>query len=160
MLESFSIVNTTDPADGRTPTGFHDIEVHDGYVWVLDFWSDRIYRVYPSQVLDENSVVIAEQGHSDFNIPVPDNIPNSGTNCDTQATCLGGGSLTFANSFFWNASAETDDIIKLDPVDGGNLESENTLSTVPFPSPVGMTYDGTNFWIVDWQSNTINRVRP
>lgn len=163
VLESFSIVNTTDPADGRTPNTYQGIEYHDGYIWVLDYGTDRVYRVYPQQVLDDDGVtVLANQGESDFNIPIPDNLPNSVTSpdCSTQAKCTGGGALTFANNFFWNSSPVTDDIIKLDPVDGDNLESENTLSDLAFPSPTGITFDGTNFWIVDRQSNTVKRVRP
>ena len=160
VLETLTISNS-ESTGVPTPTGYQGIATHNGYLWVVDVWSDRIYRVYPDTVYDEDGVtVLHNPGDSDFNIPIPDNIPNGLAFCDTQATCRGGGSLTFARNFFWNASPVTDDIIKLDPVDGDNLETENTLSTMPFPSPLGMTFDGTHFWIVDWQSNTINKVLP
>ncbi|WP_197474975.1 DUF5011 domain-containing protein, partial [Oleiphilus sp. HI0079] len=160
VLETLTISNS-EATGVPSPTGYQGIATYNGYLWVVDVWSDRIYRVYPETVFDEDEVtVLNNPGDSDFNIPIPDNIPNGLPFCDNQATCRGGGSLTFARNFFWNASPVTDDIVKLDPVDGDNLETENTLDTMPFPSPLGMTFDGTHFWIVDWQSNTINKVLP
>jgi Bacterial surface protein, Ig-like domain len=158
VLGTLTINNTS--GDGRVPTGYQGVVSHDGYIWVLDFWTDRIYRVYPETVLDTDGLtVLHNPGDSDFNLPIPDNLTGTPP-CDTQATCLAGGGLTFAGNFFWNASPVTDDIIKLDPIDGDNLESENTLSGLTFPSPQGITFDGTHFWIIDWQSNTINKVLP
>jgi len=160
ILQTIQISNS-EPSGVPTPTGYQGIVTHDGYLWVLDQWSDRIYRVYPETVYDEDGFTILKNpGDSDFNIPVPDNLPNGLPFCDTQNSCRAGGSLTFARNFFWNASPVTDDIIKLDPVDGDNLESENTPQDNEYPAPLGMTYDGTHFWIVDWQSNTINKVLP
>jgi len=147
VLSSFSISNIS--GDGRTPSTPQGITYHDGKLYIVDFGTDRIYRTYPEDVLDTDDItVLFTAGESDFNIPLTD----SGTDGPT------GGGLTFANTFLWSSSPITDQIIKLDPVDGGNLESENTLSTVAFPSPSGITFDGTYFWIVDWQSNTINKV--
>jgi hypothetical protein len=154
----FTITNTS--GDGRIPTGYQGIVSHDGYIWVLDYWTDRIYRVYPKTVLDDDGItVLHSRGDSDFNLPIPDNAATPPCAPAVGGVC-GGGSLTFAQNYFWNASPVTDDIIKLDPVDGDNLESENTLSNLTFPSPTGITYDGTYFWIVDWQSNTLNKVLP
>jgi len=147
VLSSFSISNIS--GDGRTPTTPQGITYHDGKLYIVDFGTDRIYRTYPKDVLDTDEITILfTAGESDFNLPLTD----SGTDGST------GGGLTFANNFLWNSSPITDQIIKIDPVDGDNLESENTLSTVAFPSPNGITFDGTYFWVVDWQSNTINKV--
>lgn len=168
ILESFSINNIT--GDGRTPTTPQGIAYHDGYLWVLDFGTDRIYRVYPEDVLDEDGVtVLFNAGDSDFNIPVTDT-DNPPLNSDGNPipTCgaipagqyCGGGGLTFAENFLWNSSPITDDIIKIDPVDGDNMESENALASLAFPAPTDMAHDGTNFWILDWQQNNITRVRP
>lgn len=147
VISSFVINN--EAGDGRVPTSPQGIATHDGYLWITDFGTDRIYRVYPTDVYDEDGITLLfSAGDSDFNIPVTDNGPDIPT----------GGGLTFAENFLWSASPVTDDIIKIDPVDGDNLESENIFSGGPFPSPSGITFDGTFFWIVDWQSNTINKV--
>jgi len=147
VLSSFTISNIS--SDGRLPTTPQGITYYDGKLYIVDFGTDRIYRTYPEDVLDSDNVtVLFSAGESDFNLPLADN----GTNGPT------GGGLAFAKNFLWNASPITDDIIKIDPVDGDNLESENTLATAAFPSPTGIAFDGTYFWIVDWQSNTINKV--
>src|SRR5690606_2052967 len=109
-------------------------------------------------------------GDSDLNIPLTDAdnppINSDGVPIGTCASAIpagqycGGGGITFALNYLWNASPITDNIIKIDPVDGDNLESENALASLAFPSPTDMAYDGTSFWIVDWQSNTINKVLP
>lgn len=147
VLSSFPINNIT--GDGRAPTTPQGITFHNGYLYIVDFGTDRIYRTYPEDILDTDGLTILNSaGDSDFNIPLADN----------GANITGGGGLTFAKNFLWNASPISDDIIKVDPVDGDNLESENTLAGLVFPSPTGMTFDGTHFWIVDWQSNTISKV--
>ena len=148
VLTSFTINNTS--GDGRTPSTPQGMTYYDGYLWIVDAGTDRIYRVYPHDVLaDDDITVLHNAGDSNFNIPLTDN--------DTNHPVTGGG-LTSANNFLWNASPVTDDIIKLDPVDGDNIETEVTLSTLAFPSPHGITYDGTYFWIVDRQTNTLNKV--
>ena len=166
----FSINNLT--GDGRSPTTPQGIAYHGGFLWVSDFATDRIYRVYPETVYDTDDVtVLFNPGDSDLNIPLydandpPINSDGSAiTSCFTNASGVnqycGGGGLTFARNYLWNASPVTDDIIKIDSVDGDNLETENTLAGLQFPSPTDITYDGRHFWIVDWQSNTINEVLP
>ncbi|MFV1872539.1 MAG: immunoglobulin-like domain-containing protein [Oleiphilus sp.] len=169
ILSSFTINNTL--TDGRLPSTPQGITYYNGQLYIVDFASDRIYRTFPSQVLDADEVtVLFEAGDSDFNIPLTD-ADNPPINSDGIAigTCssatpagqyCGGGGITFAENFLWNASPITDDIIKIDPVDGDNLETENALASLAFPAPTDMTYDGTYFWIVDWQTNTINKVLP
>lgn len=174
VLKSLSINNVS--GDGRTPTSPQGITTHDGYLWVVDFGTDRIYRVYPEDVYDDmgtadtsDDTLLFSAGDSDLNIPLADTdnppINSDGTPIPTCGASpagqyCGGGGLTFAENYLWNASPITDDIIKVDPVDGDNLESENALASLAFPSPTDMTYDGSNFWIVDWQTNTISKVRP
>lgn len=169
VLSSFSINNEV--ADGRLPVTPQGITYYNGQLYILDFATDRIYRTYPAEVLAEDEVtVLFSPGDSDLNIPVADAdnppINSDGIPIGTCASAVpagqycGGGGLTYARNFLWNASPITDNIIKIDPVDGDNLESENTLATLAFPSPTDMAYDGTFFWIVDWQSNTINKVLP
>lgn len=170
VLAQFSINNVS--GDGRTPQTPQGIAYHSGFLWVVDFGTDRIYRVYPETVYDEDDVTILfNPGDSDLNIPLVDaNDPPINSDGNAIGSCFsdsngdrhycGGGGLTFALNYLWNASPLTDDIIKVDPVDGDNLETENTLAALAFPSPTDMTYDGSHFWIVDWQSNTINEVLP
>ncbi len=169
IVTSFTINNVS--GDGRTPTTPQGITYHDGYLWIVDFGTDRIYRVYPQDVYDTDEVTLLfSAGDSDFNLPIADtDAPPINSDGNPIGTCAsatpagqycGGGGLTFAENFLWNASPVTDDIIKIDPVDGDNLESENALAALAFPSPTDMTFDGTFFWIVDWQSNTINKVLP
>ena len=175
ILSSFTVNNTL--TDGRLPTTPQGITFHDGQLYIVDFATDRIYRTYPSDVIDDqgtsdpsDDVTLFFAGDSDFNIPLTD-ADNPPFNSDGVAigSCssavpagqyCGGGGLTFAENYLWNASPITDNIIKIDPVDGDNLESENALANLAFPSPTDMAYDGTYFWIVDWQTNTINKVRP
>lgn len=169
VLTSFTITNET--SDGRIPTTPQGITYYNGQLYILDFATDRIYRTYPNEVLDsDDTTILFSPGDSDFNIPLTD-ADNPPINSDGVAigTCssalpagqyCGGGGLTFAQNFLWNASPITDNIIKIDPVDGDNLESENALAALAFPSPTDMAYDGTYFWIVDWQTNTINKVLP
>lgn len=166
----FSISNVT--GDGRNPTTPQGIAFHGGYLWVADFGTDRIYRVYPDTVYDtDGTTILFNPGDSDLNIPLADaNDPPINSDGNAIGSCFrntagqrqycGGGGLTFARNYLWNASPVTDDIIKIDPVDGDNLETENTLAGLQFPSPTDITYDGRHFWIVDWQSNTINQVLP
>jgi hypothetical protein len=169
IITSFTINNEV--ADGRTPTTPQGITYYNGHLYILDFATDRIYRTYPAELLDEDEVsILFSPGDSDLNIPVADAdnppINSDGVPVGTCASAIpagqycGGGGLTYAKNFLWNASPITDDIIKIDPVDGDNLESENTLANLAFPSPTDMAYDGTFFWVVDWQSNTINKVLP
>lgn len=149
MLSSFTISNTS--GDGLTPTTPQGIAYHNGYLYIVDFGTDRIYRTLPEDVFAADGVTITHAaGESNFNIPIIDN----GTTGPT------GGGLTFASNFLWNASPVTDDIIKIDPIDGDTLEAENTLSTALVPSPSGIAFDGTYFWIIDWRTNTINKVLP
>ena len=169
VVSTLTINNVS--GDGRTPVSPQGIAVYGGYLWVLDWASDRIYRVYPSDVYDsDGSTLLFNAGDSDFNIPIDDTddpplnsdgspVPSCGGAIPSGQYC-GGGGLTFALNYFWNASPITDDIIKIDPVDGDNLESENALSNLGFPAPTDMTYDGTHFWIVDWQTNSISQVVP
>lgn len=169
-IAQFTINNIS--GDGRIPTTPQGLTYYDGYLWIVDFGTDRIYRVYPETVYDTDGLtVLFNPGDSDFNLPIADNgnppVDGDGTpvaSCFEQPVGIqqycGGGDLTFAENFLWNSSPVTDDIIKIDPVDGDNLESENTLSGLAFPSPTGITFDGTFFWIVDWQSNTLNKVLP
>lgn len=170
VMAQFSINNVS--GDGRSPSTPQGIAYDAGFLWVSDFGTDRIYRVYPETVYDEDDVTILfNPGDSDLNIPIPDaNNPPINSDGNAIGSCFsdvsgtpqycGGGGLTFAKNYLWNASPVTDDIIKIDPVDGDNLETENTLAALAFPSPTDMTYDGRRFWIVDWQSNTINEVLP
>jgi hypothetical protein len=175
VLASFSINNEV--ADGRFPVTPQGITYHDGQLYIVDFATDRIYRTFPSDAYDDlgtsnpgDDVLLFEAGDSDFNIPITDAdnppINSDGVSIGTCANALpagqycGGGGLTFAQNYLWNASPITDNIIKIDAVDGDNLESENALANLAFPSPTDMAYDGTYFWIVDWQSNTINKVLP
>lgn len=169
ILSTLSINNTT--GDGRIPTSPHGVVYQGGYVWVLDFGTDRIYRVYPKDVFDtDGTTLLHSAGDSDLNIPVTDTdnppINSDGNSIGSCGSAIpagqycGGGGLTFADNFLWNASPVTDDIIKIDPVDGDNLESENALASLAFPAPTDITFDGTNFWILDWQTNTISKVRP
>ena len=51
------------------PTSPHGIAFYDGFMYVLDFGTDRIYKVYPQQVTDADGTV-HEAGDSDFNFPV------------------------------------------------------------------------------------------
>lgn len=174
ILKTLSINNVS--GDGRTPTSPQGITMHDGYLWVVDFGTDRVYRVYPEDVYDDqgttdtaDDILLFSAGDSDLNLPLADTdnppinsdgnpIPSCGATPAGQY--CGGGGLTFAENYLWNASPITDDITKIAPVDGDNLESENALAALAFPSPTDMTYDGHSFWIVDWQTNTINKVRP
>lgn len=169
VLSSFTINNTL--TDGRLPTTPQGITFHNGQLYIVDFATDRIYRTFPNQILDTDDItVLFEAGDSDFNIPLTDAddppINSDGVPIGTCSSAVpagqycGGGGLTFAENFLWNASPITDNIIKIDPVDGDNLESENALASLAFPSPTDMAYDGTYFWIVDWQTNTINKVLP
>jgi subtilisin-like proprotein convertase family protein len=168
ILSSFSINNIS--GDGRVPITPHGIAYHRGYLWVSDFGTDRIYRVYPQDIYDTDGLTLLfNAGDSDFNIPITDT-DNPPVNSDGNpiAACgatpgtqyCGGGGLTYALNYLWNASPVTDDIIKIDPVDGDNLESENALASLAFPAPTDMTHDGSNFWILDWQQNTITKVHP
>lgn len=165
----FSVNNVT--GDGRTPSTIQGVEYHHGFLWVTDFATDRIYRVYPETVYNDDDTVKFNPGDSDLNIPLTDaNDPPVNSDNQDIRSCFtdvqgnkqycGGGGLTYALNYLWNASPVTDDIIKIDPVDGDNLETENTLANLAFPSPTDMAYDGRHFWIVDWQSNTINKVLP
>lgn len=161
VVSTLTINNVS--GDGRTPMTYDGIVAHDGYYWVLDWGTDRIYRVYPEDVFDPDSgALLFSAGDSDFNIPVEDNPGSSATPCnvDYAGQICGGGGLTFAENYLWNASPITDDIIKIDPVDGDNLESENVLANLTFPSTAGIAYDGTFFWVTDWQTNSINKVSP
>jgi len=144
ILSTLTINNVT--GDGRVPTSPHGITIHGGYIWVLDFGTDRIYRVYPEDVYDTDGITLLfSAGDSDFNIPVVDvDDPPINSDGNPIGSCgsaipagqyCGGGGLTFALNFLWNASPVTDDIIKIDPVDGDNLESENALAALPFPAP-------------------------
>ena len=167
ILASFTINNET--GDGRLPTTPQGITYYDGQLYIADWATDRIYRVYPQDVYDVDEITILfSPGDSDLNIPLTDaNDPPINSDGSPIGSCAsatpagqycGGGGLTFAENFLWNASPITDDIIKIDPVDGDNLEVENVLASLAFPAPSDMTYDGTHFWIVDWQTNTINKV--
>lgn len=161
ILSSFTINN--EAGDGRVPTSIQGIAYYNGYLWVADFGSDRIYRVYPDTVYDtDGTTVLFDAGDSDFNIPLTDNPATTSPQCNVEfvGQVCGGGGLTFAQNFFWNASPVTDEIIKIDPVDGDNLESENTLASAAFPAPADITYDGTYFWVSDIDSDTINQVLP
>ena len=169
VLSSFSINNEL--TDGRLPSTPQGITYNGGVLYISDFATDRIYRTYPTEILDTDDVtVLFSPGDSDFNISLTDTdtppINSDGVPIGTCSNAIpagqycGGGGLTFAENFLWNASPITDNIIKVDPVDGDNLESENALASLAFPSPTDMAYDGTYFWIVDWQSNTINKVLP
>ena len=170
ILSTLTINNVS--GDGRAPSSPHGITIHNGYIWVLDFGTDRIYRIYPEDVYDSDGITLLfNAGDSDFNIPVADaeDPPiNSDGNpigaCDTDGLgnniYCGGGGLTFAENFIWNATPVADNIYKIDPVDGDNLETENALAGLAFPSPTDMTFDGTHFWIADWQTNTISKVLP
>ena len=51
ILSTLTINNVS--GDGRTPTSPQGITMHDGYLWVVDFGTDRIYRVYPEDVYDD-----------------------------------------------------------------------------------------------------------
>jgi len=166
---TLTINNVT--GDGRVPTTPQGITYYDGLLWVVDFATDRIYRVYPNDILDTDEItVLFSAGDSDLNIPLSDAndppINSDGTPIGSCASATpagqycGGGGITFAENFLWNASPITDDIIKVDPVDGDNLETENALASLAFPSPTDMAFDGSFFWVVDWQSNTINKVLP
>lgn len=166
ILAEFSINNIS--GDGRNPTTPQGIAYRNGYLWVTDFGTDRIYRVYPEDVLAEDGVtVLFSAGDSDFNIPLADNEGYTGDRCaaqtDNNGTAIGicgGGGLTFARNFLWNVSTVTDDIIKIDPDDGNNMEDQNALASLVFPAPTDIAYDGTHFWILDWQQNNITRVHP
>jgi hypothetical protein len=141
----FSINNLA--GDGRNPTTPQGITYHGGFLWVSDFATDRIYRVYPEAVFDtDGSTVLFNAGDSDLNVPLADaNDPPINSDGNAIGACFtlpsgerhycGGGGLTFARNYLWNASPVTDDIIKVDPVDSDNLETENTLAALQFPSP-------------------------
>ena len=175
ILSSLTINNTL--TDGRLPTTPQGITFHNGQLYIVDFATDRIYRTYPSDVIDDqgtsdpsDDILLFSAGDSDLNIPLTDAdnppINSDGVPIGTCSSAIpagqycGGGGITLALNYLWNASPITDNIIKIDPVDGDNLESENALASLAFPSPTDMAYDGTSFWIVDWQSNTINKVLP
>jgi hypothetical protein len=169
ILASFSINNEV--TDGRLPSTPQGITYYDSRLYIVDFGTDRIYRTFPNEILDTDEItVLFSPGDSDFSIPLSDAdnppINSDGISIGTCSNAIpagqycGGGGLTFAENFLWNASPITDNIIKIDPVDGDNLESENALAGLAFPSPTDMAYDGTYFWIVDWQTNTINKVLP
>jgi len=157
--------------DDVGPTSPHGIAFYDGFMYVLDFGTDRIYKVYPQQVTDVDGTV-HEAGDSDFNFPVSE--PNGDGHLldpggNPLQTCgahpvntqyCGGGGLAFVNPYLWNASPITDQIIKIDIADGGVVTDNETINIEQFPSPTSLAYDGTFFWVLDWQSNTINKVNP
>lgn len=71
VLESFTILNET--GDGRVPTTPQGITYHNGYLYIVDFGTDRIYRTFPSTVFDEDGIThLFTLGDSDFNIPLTD----------------------------------------------------------------------------------------
>ena len=153
------------------PTSPHGIAFHDGFLYVLDFGTDRIYKVYPEQVIDEDGTV-HEAGDSDFNFPVSEPnddghlldpagnpLPTCGAYPENTQYC-GGGGLDFVNPYLWNASPVTDQIIKIDITTGDVITDNETLNVEQFPSPTSLAYDNTFFWVLDWQSNSINKVNP
>jgi hypothetical protein len=165
VLESISINNTT--LDGRVPTTPHGVAFFNDYMWVLDFGTDRIYRVYPEDTFDALGSPVSA-GDSDFSIPVMEqSIPTLPLGGDLQlcgadggTQYCGGGGLAAAYGKLWNASPVTDHILKIDP-DNGDVSVDNKIqTTVEFPSPSALAYDETHLWIVDWQSNTIKKVLP
>ena len=71
VLSSFSISDIS--GDGRTPIKPQGITYHDGYLYIVDSGTDRIYRTYPEDILDDNEVtVLFTAGESDFNLPLAD----------------------------------------------------------------------------------------
>jgi hypothetical protein len=155
VLETLVINNTS--GDGRTPGHYQGIALKDDNLWVVDLFTDRIYKVNKNVTYEDDGVTIKNSpGDSEFSLPLPDNV--SSPACPVGI--CGGGSLTFAGNYLWNASPVTADIVKIDPVSGANLEASNEFTNNPTPAPIGLTHDGTFFWIVDWQSNTINKVLP
>jgi hypothetical protein len=158
------------------PTSPHGIAFgSDGFLYVLDFGTDRIYKVYPKQVTDEDGTV-HEAGDSPFNFPVDEPnddghllapgggpLPACGAYFDPvvgqTAQYCGGGGLAIVNNSLWNASPVTDQILKMDIADG-QIQSDNAIETGLFPSPTSLAYDSTFFWILNWQSNSISKVNP
>ena len=55
ILNTLTINNVT--GDGRFPSSPQGITMHDGYLWVVDFGTDRIYRVYPEDTYDDQGTV-------------------------------------------------------------------------------------------------------
>jgi hypothetical protein len=158
------------------PTTPHGIAFYDNFMYVLDFGTDRIYKVYPQQVTDEDGTV-HEAGDSPFNFPVDE--PNGTSLLDPGGNPLaacsayfdpsppanqtaqycGGGGLEIVNQSLWNASPVTDQIIKI-AIEDGVIITENDLNLGEFPSPTSLAYDSTFFWILNWQLNTISKVNP
>lgn len=113
ILTTLTINNVS--GDGRTPTSPQGITMHDGYLWVVDFGTDRIYRVYPEDIYDDmgtsdvgDDVLLFSAGDSDLNLPLADT-DNPPINSDGNPipTCgatpagqyCGGGGLTFAENY-------------------------------------------------------------
>jgi len=170
VLQTIEITNVAANAGdiNQQPITPHGVTFFNGYMWVLDFGTDRIYRVYTEDTTDEFGIDFAA-GESDFNIPVSEETPPQLPNGGDMPTCgaypantqwCGGGSLTTVNNFLWNASPVTDNILKIDSGNGQIHSENNTLTNLLYPSPSAIDHDGAFFWIVDWQSNTINKVDP
>ena len=170
VLQTIEITNVNTNADdiNQQPITPHGITFFDDHLWVLDFGTDRIYRVYTEDSTDEFGNNFTA-GESDFNIPISEETAPQLPNGGDMPTCgaypkstqwCGGGSLTTVNNFLWNASPVTDSILKIDPGNGQVHSENNTLTNLLYPSPSAIDHDGAFFWIVDWQSNTINKVDP
>ena len=167
IIETIEINNIAANAGdiNQPPITPHGITFYDGYMWAMDFGTDRIYRIYTTDTVDTFGNPVSA-GDSDFNIPVSEITTPQLPNGDNMPVCgaypgdqyCGGGGLVNINGFLWNASPITDNILKIDPTDGGTITSEHLFTNHSFPSPSSLTHDGTHFWVIDWQSNTISKV--
>jgi len=167
ILETIEINNIAANAGdiNQAPITPHGITFFNGYMWVMDFGTDRIYRVYTTDTVDTFGNPVSA-GDSDLNIPVSElttpQLPGGGGNMPVCGAYpgdqfCGGGGLVHVNGFLWNASPVTDNILKIDPTDGA-VQAAHLFTNHTFPSPSSLTFDGTHFWVIDWQSNTISKV--
>ena len=108
VLQTIQISNVAANAGdiNQEPITPHGVTFFDGHLWVLDFGTDRIYRVYTEDSTDEFGNEFSA-GESDKNIPISEvsapQLPNNNGDmpfCGAypqQTQWCGGGSLTKVN---------------------------------------------------------------
>jgi len=85
--------------------------------------------------------LLAVTGDTVFSIPCPYNYPQG---------------LTFDGKHLWNVDRKTDMIYKINPADGGILDSLKA----PGYNPRGLAWDGKKLWIVDAEENLVFGINP
>lgn len=151
-------ITVTDPStvySGGEPDGL-DFD-GDGYLWVADYGSDRVYQLDPESLGILKRVSLPYRGadglswmgdtmlvsfYATNNVVAID--PCDGSELSSwDAPGSGVSDVSWDGTNLWLTDYNSDQIFRVDPDTGARLD----VSASPLASPNGITWDGAQFWM-------------